>query len=111
VYAGLDHTAPRVLATPMLVLGVAAAVAGLVLAGRRVGRTRYRPDPWRWPELAVMACGVATALIAWWVSQHQLLVAYPGLTSFPQVTLAALVGCLIGLLPAVVAPEPRVVLA
>jgi hypothetical protein len=26
------------------------------------------------------------------------------------VTLAALVGCLIGLLPAVVAPEPRVVL-
>ena len=49
VYAGLDHTAPRVLATPMLVLGVAAAVAGLVLAGRRVDRTRYRPDPWRWP--------------------------------------------------------------
>jgi energy-coupling factor transport system permease protein len=111
VYAGLDHTAPRVLATPMLVLGVAAAVSGLVLAGRRVGRTRYRPDPWRWPELAVMACGVATALIGWWVSQHQILVAYPGLASFPQVTLAALVGCLIGLLPAVVAPEPRVVLA
>ena len=58
-----------------------------------------------------MACGVATALIGWWVSQHQVLVAYPGLASFPQVTLAALVGCLIGLLPAVVAPEPRVVLA
>ena len=63
VYAGLDHTAPRLLATPMLVLGVVAAVAGLVLAGRRVGRTRYRPDPWRWPELAVMLSGVATALV------------------------------------------------
>jgi energy-coupling factor transport system permease protein len=111
VYAGLDHTAPRMLATPMLLLGVTAAVAGLVLAGRRVGRTRYRPDPWRWPELAVMACGVSTALVAWWVSQHQLLAAYPGLTSFPPVTLAALLGCGIGLLPAVVAPEPRVVAA
>jgi energy-coupling factor transport system permease protein len=111
VYAGLDHTAPRILAAPMLVVGVAAAVAGLALAGRRVGRTRYRPDPWRWPEVAVIACGVTTALIAWWVSQHQLLVAYPGLASFPPVTLAALVGCLIGVLPAVVAPEPRVVRA
>jgi len=111
VYAGLDHTAPRILATPMLVLGVAAAVAGLALAGRRVGRTRYRPDPWRWPELAVMACGVATSLIGWWVSEHQLLVAYPGLSSVPPVSLAALVGCLIGLLPAVVAPEPRVAFA
>lgn len=111
VYAGLDHTAPRVLATPMLVLGVAAAVTGLVLAGRRVGRSRYRPDPWQWPELVVMASGVTTAVIAWWVSQHQLLVAYPGLTSFPPVTPAALVGCLVGLVPAVAAPEPRVVLA
>ena len=37
VYALLDHTAPRLLATPMLVLGVVAAVAGLV-AGRAPGR-------------------------------------------------------------------------
>src|SRR5262249_29635668 len=90
VYAGLDHTVPRLLATPMLLLGVAAAVAGLALAGRRVGRTRYRPDPWRWPEVAVMASGVATALVLWWVSAHQLLVAYPDLTSFPQMTLVSL---------------------
>jgi len=111
VYAGLDHTAPRVLATPMLVLGVAAAVAGLVLAGRRVGRTRYRPDPWRWPELAVMASGVATALVAWWVSGHQLVVAYPDLASFPEVTLVALLGSVSGLLAAAAAPEPRAVRA
>ena len=107
VYAGLDHTAPRLLATPMLVLGVVAAVAGLALAGRRVGRTRYRPDPWRWPELAVMLSGVATAVVAWWVSGHQLLVAYPDLASFPQVTLVALVGSVLGLAAAAAAPEPR----
>jgi energy-coupling factor transport system permease protein len=108
VYAGLDHTAPRVLATPMLVLGVAAAVAGLALAGRRVGRTRYRPDPWQWPEVAVIACGVATALVAWWVAGHQLFIAYPDLASFPQVTLIALLGSVLGLLAVPASPEPRV---
>ncbi len=109
VYAGLDRTAPRLLATPMLVLGVVAAVAGLALAGRRVARSRYRPDPWRWPELAVMLSGVATALVGWWVSGNQLMVAYPDLTSFPQVTMVALAGALLGLAAVAAAPEPRVV--
>jgi energy-coupling factor transport system permease protein len=111
VYAGLDHTAPRLLATPMLLLGVAAAVAGLALAGRRVDRTRYRPDPWRWPELVVMLSGVATASVAWWVSGHQLLVAYPDVSSFPQVTLAALLGSVLGLVAVAAAPEPRMTAA
>ncbi len=109
VYALLDHTAPRLLATPMLALGVTAAVAGLVLAGRRVGRTRYRPDPWRWPELAVMLSGIATGVVAWWVSGHQLVVAYPDLSSFPKVTLVALVGSVLGLAAVAAAPEPRTV--
>jgi len=109
VYAGLDHTAPRVLATPMLVLGVVAAVAGLALAGRRVGRTRYRPDPWRWPELAVMASGIGTGVVTWWVSRHQIVVAYPDLTGWPTVTAVALVGSVLGLAAAAAAPEPKVV--
>lgn len=111
VYAALDHTAPRLLATPMLALGAGAAVAGLALAGRRVGRTRYRPDPWRWPELAVMLSGTATAAVAWWVNGHQLVVAYPDVSSFPRVTLVALVGALLGLAAVAAAPEPRVVAA
>ncbi len=111
VYALLDHSAPRLLATPMLVLGVAAAIAGLALAGRRVGRTRYRADPWRWPEVAVMLSGIATGVVSWWVSGHQLLVAYPDLASFPPVTLVALLGSVLGLLAVAAAPEPRVVAA
>ncbi len=107
VYALLDHTAPRLLATPMLVVGVVAAVAALALAGRRVVRTRYRPDPWQWPELAVMVSGLSTAVVAWWVSGHQLLVAYPGVSSFPQVTVIALAGSLLGLAAAAAAPTPR----
>jgi energy-coupling factor transport system permease protein len=109
VYAGLDHTAPRLLATPMLVVGVAAAVAGLVTAGRRVGRSTYRADPWRWPEFGVMLTGLATAVVGWWVAGHQLPVAYPDLASFPEVTLVALVGAVLGALAAAIAPEPRTV--
>src|SRR5690606_10560566 len=46
-YAVLDTTAPRWLAVPMLLLGAGAAAAGLFSAGRRVERSRYRPDRWR----------------------------------------------------------------
>ena len=111
VYAVLDRTAPRVLAAPMLVLGVLAAFAGLALAGRRVVRTSYRPDSWRWPELVVVGSGAATAVVFWWVSQHQLTVAYPDLVSLPQVSAVALGGALLGLVAAAAAPEPRMALA
>lgn len=111
VYAGLDHTVPRLLAMPMLVVGVVAAVAGLVTAGRRVGRSTYRPDPWLWPEFGVMLSGIATAFVGWWVSGHQLPVAYPDLSTFPEVTLVALLGSVLGLLAAAIAPEPRMVAA
>ncbi len=109
VYAVLDRTAPRVLALPMLALGVLASVVGLALAGRRVVRTSYRPDTWRGPEVVVVASGAATALAAWWVSQHELSIAYPDLTSFPQVSALALGGAMLGLIAGVAAPEPRLV--
>ncbi|GAA1765355.1 CbiQ family ECF transporter T component [Nocardioides hankookensis] len=103
-YAVLDHTAPRVLALPMLVLGVLAAVAGLRSAGRRVERTRYRPDPWGWPELAVTASGVLTGALGWWVSGHQVVVAYPPLDAVPTLTIAALVMGGVALLGALCSP-------
>jgi energy-coupling factor transport system permease protein len=106
VYAVLDTTAPRFLALPMLLVGLAAAVAGLLTAGRRVERTRYRPDPWRWPELAVIASGVAVGAIGWWMSGHQLDVAYPALSSFPPVSGAAVLAAAIGLLGALCSPPP-----
>jgi energy-coupling factor transport system permease protein len=107
VYAVLDRTAPRLLAVPMLLVGIAAAGAGLLSAGRRVERTRYRPDRWQPAELAVAGCGVLTAAIGWWVSGHQLLVAYPDVTSVPPVSALALAGALVAALPAVLAPPPR----
>lgn len=107
VYAVLDSTAPRVLAAPMLLVGVAVAAIGLVSAGRRVARSVYRPDPWRWHESAVAASGLAAGVAGWWLDRQSPLVAYPLVTESPQLTVLALVGVLVGLAPAVVAPEPR----
>ncbi|MBC2962573.1 energy-coupling factor transporter transmembrane protein EcfT [Nocardioides deserti] len=111
VYGVLDQTAPRVLAAPMLVLGLVAAVAGLASAGRRVQRSRYRPDPWRWPELAVVGSGIVAGAVGVWASRAQLAIAYPDLTRMPEISLALLLGVLVGALPALVAPEPRMVAA
>jgi energy-coupling factor transport system permease protein len=43
--------------------GAAACGAGLALGGRRVRRSCYRPDPWRWPEWAVTLCGLVPAAV------------------------------------------------
>jgi energy-coupling factor transport system permease protein len=104
VYAVLDLTAPRVLAVPMLVAGTAAAVGGLWSAGRRVERTRYRPDRWRGPELVVAGSGVVVAAALWRVADAQVLVAHPGVEAAPTLGVLALVGPLLGLVPAVAAP-------
>lgn len=106
VYAVLDTTAPRVLAGPMLAAGVLLAVAGLWWSGRRVTRSRYRPDPWGAPEWAVSCSGLAAALAAWWVAHTDLAVAYPGVDRSPVVSGLALAGVLLGALPAVLAPPP-----
>ena len=64
-YGLLDATAPGWLGLPLLAAGALVAVAGSVLAGRRVLRTRYRPDPWGVPETVIAASGVlAAALLA-----------------------------------------------
>ena len=107
-YAVLDQTAPRYLALPMLAVGVLAAVFGLISAGRRVERSRYRPDRWRWPELAVAASGVLTGAAGWWVARHQPLMAFPDLGSFPEVSPVALLGAAIALAGALCSPPPSV---
>ena len=106
-YALLDRTAPRVLALPMLALGVGTAVLGLAGAGSRVVRTRYRPDPWRLPEWLVLGSGAVAATLAVTASNRDLLASYPPLDSWPVLTLthlaiagAALAGGLAAPLPA-----------
>lgn len=105
-YAFLDTTTPRFLALPMLALGVAAAAAGLMTAGRRVERTRYRPDHWRWPELVVVASGMFAGVAGWWMSRYQMDIAYPSLSELPQISGLALGAAAVAVLGALCSPPP-----
>ncbi|MFK0133779.1 energy-coupling factor transporter transmembrane component T [Streptomyces rubiginosohelvolus] len=62
-YGLLDPSAPTLLGLPALAAGSVLCLAGLQLGGRRVTRTTYRPDPWRFAEWAVASCGVLSAVL------------------------------------------------
>ena len=108
VYALLDTTTPRWLGLPVLVTGVTAAVVGLQLAGRRVQRTRYRPDRWQPPEVLTVLAGlvVAAAFVA--LVGVDPVVANPGLSppTWPTLSLLPVVGLVAALTPAVATPPP-----
>lgn len=106
-YALLDHSAPRWLAVPMLGAGALVAVAGMLSAGRRVERSRYRPDRWRAAELVVAVSGVAVGVVVWWLGRAEPFVVYPPLSEVPYLSVIALSGTLVALVPAVAAPPPR----
>lgn len=53
----------------LLVLGVVLSVFSLRASGRLLAVTRYRPDPWRGVENAVVACGLLAAGMSIWLSQ------------------------------------------
>ena len=105
-YGLLDSTAPRWLGLPLLLGGVVLGGFGVLLGGRRVDRSRYRPDPWRREEWAVAAVGVTvgTAMVA--VSAIDPSVLYPSLQPlrWPELPLVAAAAVLAGGLPAWLAP-------
>ncbi|MFF2851470.1 energy-coupling factor transporter transmembrane component T [Streptomyces sp. NPDC058001] len=94
-------------ALPLLLAGVAAALGGLWLGGRRSIRTRYRPDAWGVRAWLVAGSGavVAAALIRGGAVDPAAL--HPGVVplSVPELPLWSAV-VLVGLLPAFVTPAP-----
>ncbi len=106
IYAFLDSTAPRLLAWPMLALGVAAAVGGFVVAGRRVERTRYRPQRWRAAEVLVALSGVVVGAGLWLVQRVDPVLAHPGVLVVPGLGLGAILAVLVGVAPVFLAPPP-----
>jgi energy-coupling factor transport system permease protein len=108
LYGFLSGTARSWNGLPALGVGVVVAVAGLVVGGRRTGRTRYRPDPWALPELLVVASGLAAAVMTFWQVRLDPAVLVASPSEVPPVPLLACAGILVGLLPAVLAPPlPR----
>jgi energy-coupling factor transport system permease protein len=110
VYGLLDGTTSSWFGLPMLCAGSVLAAAGIVLGGRRSGRSRYRSDPWALPEWLVVACGVVPAVAMFVnvdVAPEQLYLASVVMT--PPVPALACLGILVAALPAVLAPPQPVV--
>jgi energy-coupling factor transport system permease protein len=61
LYGLLDASGPAWLGLPLLLGGVTIAAAGMLLAGRGVQRTRYRPDPFAAPEWLTLSAGLVAA--------------------------------------------------
>lgn len=115
-YALLDSSAPAYLGLPMLAVGLACGVAGFALAGRRSTRTRYRPDPWTWPEWGVAACALITAGTFLAASSLGVtgLIAPVDPLAWPAVPPVAVIGILVSALPAFITPplpRPRIPVA
>ena len=105
LYGVLSGTSESWMGAPALLVGLALGAVGIVVGGRRTERTRYRPDPWALPELLVVGCGAVAAVLMFWQIRHDptlLVLASP--TQVPPVPVAACVGILVAMLPAVLAP-------
>ncbi|MFF1417540.1 energy-coupling factor transporter transmembrane protein EcfT [Streptomyces sp. NPDC058280] len=93
---------------PLLAAGLAAALAGLRLGGRRSVRTRYRPDRWGVRAWLVAGSGAAVAALMIRAGAVDPEALHPGVVPLvaPTLPLWPAAGALIGLLPAFIAPVP-----
>ncbi|MCC3769134.1 CbiQ family ECF transporter T component, partial [Streptomyces sp. UNOC14_S4] len=105
---GLLADAGAAYGTPVLVTGLAAALAGLWLGGRRSARTRYRPDRWGVRAWLVSASGAAVAALMVWANDYAPAALHPPAVPLtaPELPLWPAASILLGLLPAFVAPAP-----
>jgi energy-coupling factor transport system permease protein len=108
VYSLLDAGTPGALGLPLLVLGAAAGVVGMLLAGRRSIRTRYRPDPWALPEWLVSLSGLvpAAVLVAVSVLDPDALVGQVAPPAWPSLPLLPAVAIAVAAIAGVAAPRP-----
>jgi len=109
-YGLLDGSTPRLLGAPTLVCGIALAGGGLALGGRRIRRSRYRPDPWAFAEWCTALCGTAAAVATVVTGVHNAAALDPSTFPLAWPTLPALptVAILCALVPAALTPPPPV---
>lgn len=108
LYGLLDSSWSSAAGLMLLVLGVVLGTIGMVQAGRNNKRSRYRPDPWSWPEWVTAGTGAlaAVATIVQGTIDPSSLQALTTPLTWPQVPWLTVVAILIAGLPAFVTPEP-----
>ncbi|MEE1939826.1 energy-coupling factor transporter transmembrane component T [Streptomyces sp. TRM 70361] len=93
---------------PVLLGGLAAALGGLWLGGRRSVRSRYRPDRWGTRAWLVSGSGAVVAAAMVWAGAADPAALHPPVVPLtaPELPLWPAAAVLAGLLPALVAPVP-----
>jgi energy-coupling factor transport system permease protein len=107
-YGLLVPRTPAALGFPAMALGALLLATALVAGSKRSARSRYRPDVWRWPEWVVVAAGLVppvTLVLAGRLAGDPLHPSTNPLAA-PAVPLVAVLGVLVALVPAFVAPHP-----
>lgn len=107
-YGLLDGSAPRFLGVPAIGVGAACCVGGVVLGGRRVSRSHYRPDPWRLPEWLVAGCALAGVVLIFATTSYDAAGLTPSLypLAFPPLPILPTVAILLAATAAFTAPPP-----
>ena len=106
VFGMLDSGSPALLGVPMLVLGATLLAAAVGLANGAAIRSRYRPDPWRFPEWLTCVAG-ATTLMTFAIAARLDIVGLDMSISpleFPTLPMLPTLGILVAALPAVATP-------
>ena len=109
VYGVIDAGSLFGLGLPIVAVAVVLCAIGLAVSGRRSPRTRYRPDPWRWPEWCVVASGMValgTMALARGLDVAGLVVSFFPL-AVPALPLLPVAGILVAAAPVLVVPTPR----
>ncbi|MFQ6146366.1 CbiQ family ECF transporter T component [Streptomyces seoulensis] len=103
---GLLTAAGGTYGLPVLLAGLAAALAGLRLGGRRSPRTRYRPDAWNPRSCLVAGSGVAVAALLSLAAARDPDALHPGVVPLvaPALPLWPAAAVLLALVPAFAAP-------
>jgi energy-coupling factor transport system permease protein len=107
-YGLLDGSAVGPSGVPALVVGTGLCVVGLVVGGRRVRRSQYRPDPWEPAEWAVVVCGLVPAVVMVGGLGTSAIGLHPSVDplSWPTLPVGPALAVLFGGLAGVVAPPP-----
>jgi energy-coupling factor transport system permease protein len=107
-YGLLDGSVAGPAGVPSLIAGGVLCGAGLLLGGRRVVRSQYRPDPWKLAEWGVVACGLvpAVVLVAGLAAPAGSLDPSTDPLVWPSLPLVPALAVLVAGLAAVIAPPP-----
>jgi energy-coupling factor transport system permease protein len=110
VYGLLAVSAPRYLGLPAILAGGSLCTLGLVVGGRRVRRSSYRPDRWRGPEWVVAGCGVVTAVLLFLTTGAGAAELNPSFSPlhWPPLPLVPVLAILLAAVAGVVSPPPPV---